>query len=70
MKRRKKSERRQEVAVVECDVYKAGFHIFNRKTKQKVIMSWIRRENALSGLKSFQSADPGEYGFHETFCHW
>jgi hypothetical protein len=31
--------------------------------------SWIRRENAVSGLKGLQSGGPGEYRFCEAFYH-
>jgi hypothetical protein len=31
--------------------------------------TWIRRENAVSGLKGLQSGGPGEYRFCEAFYH-
>jgi hypothetical protein len=31
--------------------------------------TWIRRENAVSGLKGIQSGGPGEYRFCEAFYH-
>jgi hypothetical protein len=32
-------------------------------------ITWIRRENAVSGLKGLQSGGPGEYRFCEAFYH-
>ena len=31
--------------------------------------TWIRRENASSGLKGLQPGGPGEYRFREAFYH-
>ncbi len=34
-----------------------------------LLMTWIRRENAVSRLKGLQSGSPGEYRFGEAFYH-
>jgi hypothetical protein len=43
--------------------------VWTRVDVTRHITTWIRRENASSGLKRLQLGCPGEYRFREIFYH-